>query len=312
MDESAAYVRDYLDYLTTEKGLGLNTLAAYESDLRQLLDFLNDAGCHSLANVDLALVDRFLNTLWDRGLKTRSVARKATAIRRFFAYLQDESLVPIDIAERIPVPKAGRRLPAVLTEDEVDALLAACEAPADAAKELRYESIRNRAMLEVAYGAGLRVSELCGLRTGDIDLADHWLRVKGKGNRERTVPIGAPAVEAVQRYLTEVRREWPNYDRSDLLFLTMRGEGITRAGFNDVLHRVVRAADLADHQPPITPHTLRHSFATHLLNRGADLRSIQEMLGHQNLGTTEIYTHVSTEHLEGVYRRTHPRAVGKL
>ncbi|MBI5834561.1 MAG: site-specific tyrosine recombinase XerD [Armatimonadetes bacterium] len=312
MEAAATHLRDYLDGLTVERGLSHNTLAAYDSDLRQFLDFLAEMGLEDLAQVDLETVDLFLNSLWQRGLKTRSVARKATAVRRFFRFLQHESVIPADIAERIPVPRSGRRLPAVLTEAEVECLLNASDASASEDEHERLRGLRDRAMLEVAYGAGLRVSELIGLRVGDVDVRRRWLRVKGKGNRERVVPLGKPAIDAILTYMDQVRPHWLNRESGDLLFLTQRGQGISRIGFYKVVQRLARDAGLGDRDPAISPHTLRHSFATHLLTHGADLRAIQEMLGHADVGTTQVYTHINREQLDLVYRRAHPRAVGEL
>jgi integrase/recombinase XerD len=312
MEAVLRHVVDYLDSLAIERGLSTNTLEAYDSDLHQFAEFLAELGLTDLRLVDLGTVDLYLNSLWQRGLKTRSVARKATALRRFFGYLQREGLVPTDIAERIPVPRSGRMLPAVLTEREVERLLAATEALPDADERDRQRGLRDRAMLEVAYGSGLRVSELTGLRVGDIDLRHRWLKVRGKGGRERIVPLGRPAVLAVRAYAERVRPVWAGRDSADWLFLSSRGLPLSRIAFYKLVQRLAASAGLADRQPPVSPHTLRHSFATHLLSHGADLRAIQEMLGHVDVGTTQIYTHVSREHLGAVYRHTHPRAVGEL
>ncbi len=309
MDVPLSLLREYLDGLSVERGLSANTLSAYESDLRQFFDFLQDEGVRDLAQVSLATVDAFLNSLWQRGLKTRTVARKATAVRRFFHYLQAEDAVPVDLAERIPVPRGGRRLPAVLTEPEVRALLAAADASGSPDEHARARGVRDVALLEVAYGAGLRVSELIGLELDAVQREERWLRVLGKGGRERLVPLGRPAITALEHYLADVRPRWASSRSGGLVFLTQRGLGLSRVGCYRIIQRLAVAAGLGNRRPPVTPHTLRHSFATHLLSHGADLRAIQEMLGHADIGTTQLYTHLSAEQLDAVYRRSHPRAV---
>lgn len=312
MEAAQQRMIEYLDSLAVERGLSANTLEAYDSDLRQFLEFLTELGVSDLALVDLPMVDLWLNSLWQRGLKTRSVARKATALRRFFKYLQAEQVVPTDIAERIPVPRSGRMLPAVLSEREVANMLAACDAHTEGDETDRQRALRDRAMIEVAYGSGLRVSELIGLRLDDVDLKRRWLKVCGKGNRERLVPLGKAAASAVKVYLDEARTHWCSRDTGDCLFLSSRGLPLSRIAVYKLVQRLAAAAGLGERQPPVSPHTLRHSFATHLLSHGADLRAIQEMLGHVDVGTTQIYTHVSRQQLAQVYRQTHPRAVGQL
>ncbi|NUQ01631.1 MAG: tyrosine recombinase XerD [Armatimonadetes bacterium] len=311
MEPLPSCLADFLDQLSVERGVSRNTLDAYASDLDQFLLFLADAGLEDPASISLETIDLFLNHLWGRGLKTRSVARKATALRRFFQYLEQEGHLPVDLARRIPVPRMGRYLPPVLTEDEVSRLLVAAGAPGANEEEAR-RSLRDSAMVEIAYAGGLRVSELIALRQGDLHARQRWLRVVGKGDRERVVPVGEPAIAATRLYLSEVRPSWESEESGDLLFLSSRGKGLTRVGFYKVVRRIAERAGLGQRQPPVGPHTLRHSFATHLLAHGADLRVIQELLGHADVGTTQIYTHVGQDLLEQVYRRAHPRAVGEL
>ena len=312
MDQPTADLAEFIDQLSVERGLSQNTLQAYSSDLDQFHAFTAAAGLTAWAQVDLDFVDLYLNSLWSRGLKTRSVARKATALRRFFLFLERENRIPADLAARIPVPRLGRYLPPVLSESEVGRLLtAAVPLPGAKEDEIR-RGLRDAAMLEMAYGAGLRVSELIGLRFGDVQLDERWLRVRGKGGRQRIVPVGVPACDAVRVYVADVRTGWANRDSGDTLFISSRGTGLTRVALYKIVRRVAAAAGLGLREPPVGPHTLRHSFATHLLEHGADLRSIQELLGHVDVGTTQIYTHVGNEHLERVYRSTHPRAGGTL
>ncbi|MCC7493278.1 MAG: tyrosine recombinase XerD [Fimbriimonadaceae bacterium] len=312
MSALSAAVAEFLDQLTVERGLSRNTLEAYGSDLAQFSAFLASAQIEDPARVDLATIDLYLNHLWSRGLKTRSVSRKATALRRFFRFLETEELIPADLSERIPVPRSGRYLPPVLSADEVSSLLAAAQPAAGQEEAEQQRALRDVAMLEMAYGAGLRVSELIGLRQADLDLRQRLVRVTGKGQRERIVPFGRLAADACALYLREVRELWQKRETGDTVFISGRGQGLTRVAFYKIVRRVAERAGLGQRRPPIGPHTLRHSFATHLLAGGADLRIIQELLGHADVGTTQIYTHVETAHLEAVYRQAHPRAVGSL
>ena len=308
MDPWDAALLEYIDHQTVERGLSANTLHAYESDVSQFLDFCRAIGIAALDQLEVETVDLFLAYLYGQGLKSSSVARKATSVRRFLRFLQLEGDLPADLAEQIPVPRRGRYLPAVMNESEVVALLDAATPVKDEREAVVRRILRDRAMIELMYGSGLRVSECVTLKLGDLDRQARWLRVRGKGDRERLVPVGEPALEAVGRYLAEVRGHWSQKTGSDVLLLSERGHGLTRVGAWKILKRVAAAAGLGDRRPAITPHTLRHSFATHLLQHGADLRVIQELLGHADIGTTQIYTHVATDHLREVYRAAHPRA----
>lgn len=301
---------DFLDQLTVEEGLSGNTLQAYAGDIEQFAAFLAEAGVTDLAAADLDLIDLYLNHLWAQGLKTTTVARKATALRRLFRYAELEGLMSYDLSSRIPVPRGGRHLPPVLSVAEVERLLAVARPVEGMTEDAWRRATRDSAMLEVAYGAGLRVSELIRLRVGDLNPVERWVRVVGKGNRERLVPLGRPAVNAVAAYQDTVRPGWATRDTGDVLFITSRGQPLTRVGFYKIVRRLAAAAGLGEREPPVGPHTLRHSFATHLLANGADLRAIQEMLGHRDIGTTQIYTKIEQGQLEQVYRRTHPRACG--
>ncbi|MBI2297934.1 MAG: tyrosine recombinase [Armatimonadetes bacterium] len=305
-------VFEFLDQLTVERGLTANTIAAYHSDLGQFVEFTAEAGIESLAAVDLEIIDLYLNGLWSRGLRSSSVARKATALRRFFCFLQQEELVPADLSERIPVPQSPRHLPPFLSVAEVGRLISAAQPLTPRDEDDRRRGLRDAAMLELGYAAGLRVSELISVRVGDLQPKERYLRVMGKGRKERVVPVGGPAVAAVQHYVAEARSAWETRDSGDVLFLSARGAGIGRVQFYKIVRRLAEAIGLGDREPPVGPHTLRHSFATHLLANGADLRAIQEMLGHADIGTTQVYTRVGQERLEEVYRRAHPRAVGSL
>ncbi len=221
-------------------------------------------------------------------------------------------LLPADIADAITTPRRGRYLPAVMSEAEVISLLDATD-PLPGEREVAIRrKVRDRALLELLYGSGLRISESIGIRLGDLDRTERWLRVRGKGDKERLVPVGEPALEAIGHYLTTVRGCWAGKAAGEMLLLSERGHGLTRVGAYKIVKRVAAAAGLGARQPPITPHTLRHSCATHLLQHGADLRVIQELLGHADIATTELYTHVATERLRAVYRGANPRARGTI
>lgn len=291
-----AAVRSFLDYLSIEKGLSANTLSAYGRDLEKFLLFLGKEKIAWKRANEEDLVG-FVRAQSRSGLSARSLARLISAVRSFYRYLLLDGVVAADPTERLSSPSVWLSLPKFLTLNEVESLLAAPD-PGEP------RGVRDRAMLEVLYGAGLRVSELVSLKPGDINLEDGFLICKGKGGKERIVPLGTSACRAVRDYLAEAR---PRFDKGSVgpLFLTRRGGAFTRQGFWKLLKQHARAAGVAS---KISPHVLRHSFATHLLERGADLRSVQLMLGHSQITTTQIYTHVSRDRLRQVYDKYHPRA----
>jgi integrase/recombinase XerD len=296
-----AAARAFLNYLRIEKGLAENTLRAYGRDLEKLRAFLakNKKELPEVRRDDL--VD-FLGDLYRQKLDSRSVARHVVTLRNFFKYAIAEKLVREDPALNLESPRVWKTLPGCLSANEVDRLLAL----PDASSPL---GARNKAMLEVLYSSGLRVSELVGLRTGDLDLQTGVVRCTGKGNKERLVPLGKQAVAAVNHYLRNGRavllRRGGKAAATGNLFLNHHGGRMTRAGFWKVLKQYGKLAGISR---KVSPHKLRHSFATHLLERGADLRSVQMMLGHADISTTEIYTHVMEERLKQVYKAHHPRA----
>jgi len=289
-------LRLFLEYLTVEKGLAANTVQSYARDVSKFAAFLK-ARKIPLARASEETVVGFVHAESKAGLSARSLARLISALRSFFRFLVLSGLVKADATARLTTPSTWLALPKFLTVPEAEALLQAPD-------ERKPQGVRDRAMLEVLYGSGLRVSELAGLRLAEINLDDGFLVCRGKGGKERIVPLGRSAGRAVRRYLAEVR---PVFDRNgrEELFLTRRGRPFTRQGIWKLLRQHAAAAGLADR---ISPHTLRHSFATHLLERGADLRSVQLMLGHSQITTTQIYTHVSRERLRRVYDKFHPRA----
>jgi integrase/recombinase XerD len=288
----------FRDYLALEAGHSENTVRAYRRDLRRLGEFALSRGVRSPGDVTRPLLRDFVYMLKDLGLSPATIRREVSAIRTYFGFLIGEGRLSVDPSDRLESPQHGRRLPETLTVGEVDAILAAPHVEEPLAW-------RDRAFLELAYGAGLRVSELCGLGLTDLLPSEGLVRVFGKGGKERLVPIGRGVIGAVSTYLHTVR---PSLDRgksAGRVLLNVRGEPLSRVGAWGIVKRCARRAGITKR---VTPHTLRHSFATHLLEGGADLRAVQEMLGHADLSTTQIYTHVDREYLRSVHKQFHPRA----
>lgn len=290
------WVDRFLQYLRIEKGLAVNTLGAYGRDLAAYLEFLEGrtSGGAAATGATPEDVSGFLRHLYGVGLKARSVARASSALRGFYRFLVLEGQRPDNPTVSVEVPRSWAPLPRYLSFEEVETLLAAPDPS-------RRSWLRDRAMIEVLYATGLRVSELVALRRDSLDLENAFVRTVGKGDRERVVPLGESASRAVVEYLARGRRT----SRDPRLFLNYRGQPLTRGGFWLILRGYGRRAGI---RREITPHMLRHSFATHLLERGADLRSVQMMLGHSDISTTEIYTHVVRERLKQIYSSHHPRA----
>lgn len=287
----------FRDYLALEAGASPHTLDNYLRDLRHLVAFLDGHGVDTPADVTRQHLREFVFARKDQGASPASIRRHVSAIHTYFGFLIGEGTVTDDPSDRLETPRKGRTLPAVLSIAEIDALLAAPGLDGPLAW-------RDRALLELGYGAGLRVSELCDLRLEDLFAADQLVRVIGKGNKQRLVPIGRKTLSAVAVYLNSIR---PTLDRGrgeGRILLNARGGPLTRVGAWGVVKKATRRAGIAKR---VTPHTLRHSFATHLLEGGADLRAVQEMLGHVDLATTQIYTHVDREYLRSVHRQFHPR-----
>jgi integrase/recombinase XerD len=289
-------VQDFLDYLRFERGMSECTIAAYAHDLDGLAAFLAAAG-RAPAAAGERQIDAYFDGPGGDGAAT-SVARRMAAVRSFYRYLLREHGLAADPAARLRSPRRGRPLPKVLSVEEVEAILARVRAAGAAGQ-------RDLAMLELLYGCGLRASELVGLCEADVDLEGGLVRCLGKGGKERVVPVGRHAVVAVGRYVADGRRRLLKGRRCDELFLNRHGRPLTRQGLDYVLRRYVREAGI---ERPVSAHVLRHSFATHLVRSGADLRSVQEMLGHADVGTTQVYTHVTAEHLREVFLLSHPRA----
>lgn len=295
----------YLDHLTVERGLSPNTLSAYRRDLGRYVAFLERRGVSAPADVDEATIRSFLASLSastygedERPYRATSVARTISAVRSFHRFLLREGAAERDPATAVRQPKLPRSLPRPLPVDEVARLL---EAP----EEGTPVGLRDRALLELLYGSGLRVSELVGLDVDDVDLEEGAVRVLGKGGKEREVPVGRFGREAVEAYLTRARPAFVAAASRGALFLNRRGGRLTRQSVNRMLAAQVKAAGI---ERRVTPHSLRHSFATHLLEGGADVRVVQELLGHASVATTQVYTLVTEEHLREVYYSSHPRA----
>ena len=305
-DELDGMLAEYETWLRVERGLAPNSLAAYRRDLRRYTAYLRRRGVTGdVAHVDESVVAGFVEELQqartDDGLrryKESSIARALAAVRSFHRFCLEEGLLGSDPSEEVGAPRVPQGIPKALTEAEVEALLDAV--PGDGPRPRR-----DRAILELLYAGGLRISELVGLDLGDVDLYDGLVRVLGKGNKERVVPLGRTAREAVGDYLTTGRPELAGRTSTPALFLNARGGRLTRQG----AWLIVRAAgDRAGLRGRLFPHVLRHSCATHMLDRGADIRVVQELLGHASLSTTQVYTKVSPERLRAVYEAAHPRA----
>ncbi len=283
------YLDKFLSYLEIEKNYSKHTLVNYRLDLEEFMKFLGDA---PIEKVDYLFLRKFLAQLRTNNHKPRTLARKLSALRSFFKFLHRENLIKNNPAVLLMSPKLDKKLPNFLSEDEMVTFV---EVP-NQDKEL---GCRDRAMHETLYSTGIRVSELVGLNIDQVDLISNIVRVMGKGKKERLVPIGSKAVDAIKHYL-DTRKK-----KSNVLFLNKNGTRITTRAVCDITHKYIKLVSENKH---VSPHVLRHSFATHLLNRGADLRSVQELLGHANLSTTQIYTHVTTDRLRKVYDKAHPHA----
>lgn len=290
----------YLNHLKVERNLAPRTLEAYARDLRGLADQLAAGGITKPGDAAMVHIARWLRSLAERGLKPSSQARALSAARQLFVFLVREGIVPADPTHDIAGPRARRPLPDVLSRAEAQRLV---EAPDTKTPR----GARDRAALELLYGSGLRVSELCGLRFDDLHLKLGVVRPRGKGSKERVVPIGRRALEALEHYLGHGRQALLKGRPSPNIFIGNRGRAISRMGMFNIVRRSAVAAGI---RRVISPHNLRHAFATHLLQGGADLRSVQEMLGHVDISTTEIYTHVETEQLRKAVDRYHPLGSG--
>lgn len=286
----------FIDHLWLEDGLSRNTLDSYRLDLAQFSDWLEETAGKNLVQTEQADIQQYLAVKFPQS-KPRSISRLVASLRRFYRYALRENKLSVDPTLQIESPKLPRSLPKSLSEEEVEALL---DAP-DLGEAL---GLRDRAMLEILYASGLRVSELVGLKVTEVSLNEGVIRVTGKGSKTRLVPMGEEAVEWIARYLKESRPEILQKRLSDSLFVTMRAAAMTRQAFWYLIKRYALVAGI---HKPMSPHVLRHAFATHLLNHGADLRVVQMLLGHADISTTQIYTHVARERLKRLHSMHHPR-----
>lgn len=286
------YIEKFIRYLEIEKDYSKHTVLNYKLDLEDFSKFL---GALAVENVDYLTLRKYLAVLKEKNMLPRTLGRHLSALRSFFKFLTRENYIKANPISSLSSPKLDKHLPQFLTEEEVVKLIGSV-VPKDEKDELKF---RDRALLETFYSTGMRISEVVGLNIDDIDFISCVVKVRGKGKKERLVPIGDHAVRAIRQYLDKRKKE------SNALFLNKNGLKITDRGVRGIVDKYLHMASIRE---GVSPHTLRHSFATHLLNRGADLRSVQELLGHANLSTTQIYTHLTTERLKSVYDKAHPRA----
>ena len=291
-------IERFLNYLAVERGVSPNTVAAYRNDLDQLSEFLAKQDVGDWRRVDHEAVADYVLELYERGYADTTRARKVASMRSLFAFLVDEGVIDGDPAENLVSPRVGRSLPEALTAEEVERLL---EAPSGDSPQ----AWRDRAMMELLYATGIRVGELVSLELGDVDLEQGFVRCLGKGSKERLVPVHEAAVESIRRYLAHGRGGLASPASGEAAFLNRKGNRLTRQGFWLILKGLARRAGIDRN---INPHSLRHSFATHLLHGGAPLRNVQELLGHASITTTQVYTHLTSEHVRSEYAKAHPRA----
>ena len=297
------FIKEFMDYLSVERGLSKNTLESYSRDLNKYTEYLKKRGISNLDRVKRPDIQDFMMELKEgkgkssQKLNSSSIARNLVAIKVFHRYLTSQRLLKEDVTSVIETPKLWKTLPDVLDEKEVVAIL---ESPNTRLKQ----GLRDKAMLELMYATGMRVSELVNLKLTDLHLDMGFVRCLGKGQKERVIPVGSKAKEAIQKYLEKARPKFLKKDGSAALFLTRLGKPMSRQTFWMVIKHYVKDARI---KKRVTPHTLRHSFATHLLQNGADLRIVQELLGHVNISTTQIYTHINKERLKQIHQKFHPR-----
>ena len=289
---------DYLHYLKVERGLSENTINSYGIDLKLFLEYLRENEIPSFKQVNKEVIVNYMQAEKNNNKANSSILRSVSSLRKFFQYLAQEKIIEKDPMLLIDTPKKKQHLPQVLTKEEVEKLL-------HSPNTGQVLGLRDRAMLELMYATGLRISEIINLKLEDLHLTMGTLQTLGKGHKERIVPVGDEAIKWVNRYLEEARPKLLKQKRSNYLFLNFHGNNLTRQGVWENLKAEVRKAGI---QKNITPHTLRHSFATHILENGADLRIVQELLGHADISTTQIYTHLSNKQLADIYNRAHPRA----
>ncbi|MCX6450950.1 MAG: tyrosine recombinase XerC [Actinobacteria bacterium] len=298
---SAELVAKYEEHLALVRNLADNSIRGYVSDLHSFLNHIEKLGVAEFSQLELTHVRSWLANIQSTGASRATLARRIVSIRAFTYWAASEGWIKSDIGANLAIPKPHKTLPEVLSHSETDIVLQAIQAKRDSQPTAL--NIRDLAMIEVLYASGIRVSELCGLRLADFDQSRYTLQVLGKGNKERVVPIGIPAVKALQNWLSEGRPQIANESSTNAIFLGLRGKRIDQRTVREVVYEAMAA--IGSH---MSPHGLRHTAATHLLEGGADLRTVQEILGHSSLATTQIYTHVSPQRLQQAYQQAHPRA----
>jgi integrase/recombinase XerC len=291
-------IETFIRFLQVEKNFSNHTVYNYKKDIEHFSSFMKQHSIYSYAAVSYVFVRLFLTELYALNLKRKTVARKISSLRSFFKFLLVEEVVKENPFALASIPKQESRLPTFLYEDELSGLFTVSDLTIPLGQ-------RNQALLELLYGTGIRVSECCTIQIQDIDFQIGTIMVVGKGRKERYVPMGSYAVDAIHTYINDGRKKLLKSKQGNTLFLNYRGEKLSRSGVRKILEDLVNKAAISVH---ISPHVLRHTFATHMLNEGADMRSVQELLGHSHLSSTQIYTHVTKEHLKNVYNSFHPRA----
>lgn len=292
------FIDEFMNYLSVERGLAQNTLLAYRRDLDKYIDYLGSKGIKSAPQVNRGHVSNFMMDLKKHDMSATTICRNLAAVKMFHRFLVRENLCKEDPTTLVDTPKLWQRIPAVLSLAEVESMI-------EAASGRKPQQIRDQAILEIFYGSGLRVSELSDLKLTSINYDVGFLRAIGKGSKERIIPLGNKAKDSLQRYLEKARPQLLKTQSSDALFLSKLGKSISRVSLWSIIKSYARKAKVKKN---IKPHTMRHTFATHLLEHGADLRSVQEMLGHADISTTQLYTHVDKEHLKSVHKQFHPRS----
>jgi len=287
----------FMNYLSVERGLSRNTIISYREDLNKYLDFIQKSNIDVLSKISKNNITNFMFAQKDKGIAVNSIARRLAAIRMFHRFLTRERIVKDDPSTLIDSPKLWKKVPETLTLNEVEALIAQPDVRSA-------QGTRDRAILETLYATGMRVSEAVNLRKDNVNLDIGFLRCVGKGDKERVIPLGKKAIASINRYLEKARPGFLKGKESEFLFISRFGKKISRQSFWKILKKYAKLARI---KKPIKPHILRHSFATHLLEHGADLRSVQEMLGHSNISTTQIYTHINKDRMKNIHRQFHPR-----
>lgn len=291
------FIDEFINFLAVERGLAQNTLLAYRRDLNKYFEFLETKGVKSVKDVSKELITKSMYDQKEHGMSTSSICRSLAAIKMFHRFLVRERLAQDDPTNLVDTPKLWKRVPDVLNADEIVAMI-------NAAKGKDWQSIRDNAILELFYASGMRVSELSGLKIEDVNLEVGYIRCLGKGSKERVIPIGKNAKEAIIKYISGPRKKLIKENKISIVFISRLGKKISRQSIWKIIKHYARKAGI---KKEIKPHTLRHTFATHLLQHGADLRSVQEMLGHSDISTTQIYTHVDKDKLRTIHKEFHPR-----